>query len=561
MGNNKSGVVFGRSWLGGHSDPLVGFELGRLGMACLATEYITLHTHSFFEVPYIIKQVGKKAFLQEVRNGRIDFVCQIENIAVCNLSGDKERSTGTMIFPPELVDLRDKGDIKVLKKQLAGNDLDLSDEEVELIYNSTTFTPMTMNQDIMTALVQDILDVKLRTVLNHFFQDWFNTKEDALSFLRVKGSSTIVFDEVPLSSIDFSNSNLQSMFFMLHTAYSQAAILNLVDNSDIFSDLAIYDLQMRISQAKGGEALGKIEEIVATTSSSIDLPNISWLVSKEILPISKLVSFKNSKKGEKFRCFLKSFSDKDEDLKNEIQKFLIKSLHGKTKWEEAWESGVAKVVRISVATGLGLFPEAGPLLGVGASAIDATVDNTIPRNYKPTAILDNVVSNNTDAEKIAKEKESGTNLPSLTKLEEQGYRPSFYLINKLKTQTWIFLDKPGSPEHWQLKLDFEAQPSSKSYFNDFLSKLSHYSEDINQFLSLLKDGATINTKSTKFRRNPETGETNLTLEYKIDGESGLITFSSDERDFWDFVTGRNYFDNPNAYNEKISEPCRDLNLC
>ena len=550
------GIVFGRPWLSGDADVLKGFELGRLGLACLSSEKIILHTHSFSEIPYLIKEIGEELFFKEVKDGRLKFVCQIENIAICNIGGGSEKATGTIIYPVELVELRESGSIEILKGLFKNDNVDLTEDKLHTLHTSITFTPKSLNQEIMSALIQDILDLRLRAVITTFFQKWFSTNEDILSFLKVHNETSIVFENVP-DSCTFSGAKLQTLFFMLYSTYSQAAISDMVKAPQIFSDKIIFDLQLKIMQAKNNVRSEEFEKIIDTTTNSIDIPNISWLVSREILPISKLFSFKNSTEGKSFRNFLGSFKDSDEELINKVHQSLIKSLHGKTKWESAWESGISKIVRLTISTGVGLIPGPGTLLGLGATAVDTVIDKTIPRNYRPTVILDNMISKNTDAEIIAKEKESIAKYPSLVELKNRGFEASFYLINSEQTKAWIFLDKLGVNEHWELGLVL-ADKGALSYFEEFLSELKTYSLDIQRFVEILRNGATIQEQTTRFSQNPSTGESSLVLSYNIMSDSGPLNFASGEREFWNFIHGRGYFEHPRKYNEKISKILAEL---
>jgi len=558
MDSEPLGIVFGRPWLRGDSDPLKGFELGRLGLACLSTEKIILHTHSFYEIPYLIKEIGKRQFFKEIKEDKLTFICQIENIGIFNSTESSVKATGTMIFPVELTELREKRDIQIFENLLKDDEITLSETELSLLFNSITFTTKSLNQEIMRELTQDIVDLKIRLVITDFFQAWFNTDENVLDYLRIDGETSIIFEAVQIASKNFSDSKLQTLFFMLYTAYSQAAICNFLKVSQAFSDMAIFDLQLKIMQAKSEVHIDKFEEIIDTTTNSIELPNISWLVSREILPISEMFSFKNSSQGKEFRNFLRSFKNEDIEVIQGVQKSLIKSLHGKTKWETAWESGVSKVIRLSVSTGLGLIPGVGTFLGLGATAVDTAIDKTLPRNFKPTVVLDNMISKNTDVEKIAKEKLTGTKFPSLDELEKRGFKPSFYLVNSKETRAWIFLDKPNSEEHWELGLDFSVDESLRSYFDEFRRKLSNYSSDVQKFIEMLKNGETIKQQTTNFSNNPDTGESSLTLSYEIESKLGIQIFSSGERKFWDFIHGRKYFEHPRSYNEKIEKILLEL---
>ena len=550
MDNGSLGIVFGRPWLSGDADILKGFELGRLGLACLSTEQIILHTHSFTEIPYLIRAIGHKVFFDEIKNGKLKFVCQIENVGIYNLT-DIQKATGTMIYPVELVELRKNRDIQLFESLL--QDENLKSDDIKLLFNSITFTPESLSKEIMSALIRDLRDLKTRSVIMEFFQEWFNTKENVLDFLKFEGEASVLFSVVPAESKGFSDSKLQTLFFILHTAYSQIAICNILKVPQIFSDKVIFDLQFAVMKAKESGLIEKVEEVIDTTTKSIELPNISWLVSRDILPVSKLFSFKNSKEGKEFRNFLKTFKDEDKDVIQKVQQSLIKSLHGKTEWESAWESGVSQVVRLTVATGLGLIPGIGTILGLGATAVDIAVDKAMPRNYRPTVVLDNMISKNTDVEKITKEKSRVTKYPSLDELEEKGFEVSFFLINSLKTKAWIFLDKPGVEEHWELGLDFNVDATLRGYFEGFMSKIANHSKDIQEFIEILKDGGKINNQTTNFSRSPETGESSLVLKYEVESSSGVRTFSSGEREFWNYIQGRKYFGHPRDYNRKISK--------
>lgn len=553
----NSGIVFGRPWLKSEANILSGFDLGRFANAMMGSDVITLVTESFHELPYLIENLGSDRFFQLLESRTLKFLCQPEFVGVIGANSETYQTlayglVGTAIGIRNGSATMDQIVADSIAKNIFYN-ISLTSEQIETIAKATTLVP-DIQKKILDQLGRDILDLSKRPIIVEFFRSYFKIDYSILDFVRVEIMEESVNIKIPVDLISSAppktNDRITTALLMLNEAYKGYALAGFSNAGSIFTDEVIFELMSKILHPEDPTQTSRTSVSIGVMMESIHLPDIGWLVNRGVLSISDVYSFRESNKGVKFRAFLKSFPEMSgEDVKNlreNMFRVIIDSFHGRTWWEKNWDSTTGKALRIGASTITGLIPGPGTLVSLAVSLFDFMLDSQmIPRNYKPTLVLEEKIKTYVDQEKLREEQKKKGNLPSLEKLQRMGYEATCVFKVDENTRK-IVLHIPWEKNRFELGLDLHY-PECNAYFRAFEELLPMEGSKERELVDAVADGYDIEQLTTNIVSKLKDGKNELVQEYLLRKGTNTISIIGNTEGFRSFTMSRHCFINPQEF--------------
>ncbi len=544
-----TGIIFGRPWLKIDTDVLNGFDLGRFGLALLSCENNFIYTRNFSELSFLLSKTNDE-FWPLIKSGSIKFLFHPEDVAIVTFDGTA-KSIGTIIYPAHAGEFRDTGDyLPLIMESVESNpffDSKISEEQAKMVSDSTVATDKDLQGSVLRLLAKDLLDIKMRECIFSFFSNYFKDKINYTDLLVVENDGKEPRIRLKPSTNSLSQNNISTFIFMLYQAYFQSAVARFINAQKLFSDFVIFNLGNEILKARDHPVAKSDDTKINTLTRVIEIPDITWLVNRNLLDIKEIIKFKSSKDGKNFKRFLDLFNCKniqENDKTEKIYKEVIKTFHNHSWKERIWNSKGSKTIRFLVTNGLSLIPPIGSLLGAGSAVVDHGVSKILPDTFRPTLVLENRIKNKLDQNQIALETQRKAVYPSLSKLQKQGYQATMaFKIDDNKNV--IILNIPNQKASWEIKIDMQDE-YSKEYFNSFKALLPPVGTKERELVDLLGEGWIIKKNIINGNNFKQTTTFSQTYElYKPERQSKSLI--GDTKSFFDFTHGRSFLIHPSEY--------------
>ena len=551
----STGMVFGRPWLSGEADVLSGFDLGRLATALAGSEKITIVSETFSGFSSVFNAIPWNVLSKLFTNGTIGFLYHPESVGIITLNDDLSEIGAILIG--EAIEIRQSAQIdgESLKSSFNSDffsNVTMESDQAAIISNATRISRPGLQQQVFDRLGKDLLDLAVRPKLNAFFQSYFQEEQSVLDFIKVELNGTCVSLSIPKSRLGGApvgtEGRVHTAALMLTNAYFQCAVFETEHPRTVYTDEIIFKLIAAASSPIAKKPEETVQSSLNTILDAIDLPDLGWMVNRSLLTINDIVAFHSSTEGKQFRAFIEEFSKNvgganSTEIKEKLLKVIISSFHTKTWWEKNWDSKSGKILRLAATTGIGLVQGIGTVLSAATSIADGALDKAIPRNYRPTLVLEDRIKNHIDQEKLLLERKRKLVMPSLSKLASQGYEATMVFASKGAKATLI-LHVPGKEQEWRLGIDLTS-PDCQEYLEEFMKSLPAPGTSERELVDALGDGFDMINLRTKFNNTGETAELSQEFLLKKGEEEKIVVCNTPEAGR--FVMGRSCLQDPKLF--------------
>lgn len=548
---NTSAILFSNSILAPNYDQVSKpLNIGLLFEALLIVDTVYIHTENFYELIHLLDYLPRNTIYNFLSSKRIKFI--YDPLLIGSSKSLSSNNRNKIVFVSygntsiSFLTGKKLSEYELLMGHIAEYPYDdyndLGPELIEAASKQILFAPRNLNIKIKRIAANNLRDLKtvkkINTVINNHLEKDVDLLTQAEILLKNGKSSELDFTIQVSKECDEKTSKYVIYALRIICEWTKQLLLcKTFETTTILNHPFFADLSAAVSQDK---FFPSTETPIATLMESIKLPDIQFLLNRDLIAVKDVANFILSKDGHKLKSFIKRVINNDiaGDNKETILKEVIASFHDKTFWEKLNNNKAFKIVKFATGQLIGGIE----VLSTIFSYANFLSGETIPEGRRPTVILEESFDKKIDKESFKKELAIKFQYPALEKLLNLGYKPTCFIAqNTDKSIGVIHLDRDNGNAHFEISLGKDDH--AKTYLSKFRKLLN---EELNNDASLIEliGLLEIGSRIIEVRHNISnvTGEESFELVIDHNGDIRKLNLNTEES--IKFIYDRYYLSNP-----------------
>ncbi|RLG19574.1 hypothetical protein DRN74_06620 [Candidatus Micrarchaeota archaeon] len=553
-------MLFGRAYMYEGFDPWTyPFNRGRFVEALFLADEVVIHTDGITEIVALVKELGASTIQRLIRCERIRFFLHPEVFCFLRVRG-RLRDIGSMTTEPFM--LYSEGTISLaeaIHQSLVDWPYDVPDlgpELLQAIEETTVTAPADLSKVIRQEVARDLTNPQTALLYEHILESEFHEPCPLREVFIVEennGGISLRLRENNGKDEDLRNQERHiSKALWLFEANRQLALSALAAADFIVTN----PFFVRLIQSKtvdSRDALPSLEETndakkLRATFSVLHLPDLAFLVNRDLIPLTEAITFVESPHGKRLREFLAHMpsgtDSQREDVEREVLQAYLDNLMVQSVWERLLTRKEVALAEYVLGATLSFV---NPFAGLIVSLADLGVRVAIPRTWHPLLVIKNRLVRSVDPRELGKERELQRRYPSLETLTSQGYEVTLvkrYPSEESELGGAVLLDRAGGKMQWKVQVG--RDPESLTYLDRAEQLLPEANTVAGRLSRLLAIGELV---EVQLEQTPGGGKL---YRFRIQVGESIEEISGEETVFGDYLKKRPYLTNLAEAKEKLS---------
>lgn len=402
---------------------------GRLAEALLLNDKVLLHTTGFTEMRALVEELGSRFLNGLLASGRLQFILYPYCFGQLSTEQIPLDIGAVVVVMFENVIKRKIGLDQAIQERLFQTPYEIPDlgpDLLDTIVETTLLAPSEISSIAEQDLAADLLDDHKASEYERVLQDHLHRPYPIRDLFRVqeRRDKLVITPQGDMRDPD-SRERVRlvapGLVLLLETAQQVAlatwAETDIILTSPLFSAiLAAKHEREDLSQVSAANSMVGLE----TAMGILRLPDLGFLVNRDLVSLEDAISFSNSRNGKRVRSFLREVgsSAASGDLQTEYSAALVENLMPRGKLQQLANSGGLGTVVFAVLQGISFL---NPIAGLAASVAEKAAKTAVSREWKLLPVIKKHLVGSVLARDLEREKDRKICYPSLEKLSSQGF--------------------------------------------------------------------------------------------------------------------------------------------